>query len=65
MKYTLLAALVFASVTASAANETNYGLSEALQNGHASLDLSVGYFDLGFCDPGNDNAEALTSVCIA
>ncbi len=65
MKYTLLSALMLAWVNASTADERNYSLSQALQNGDASLDLSVGYFNRGFDAPGINDAEALTAGGIA
>lgn len=65
MKYILLLVLILAWVNASAADESNYSLPEALQNGDTSLNLSVGYFDRGFDDPGKNNAEAFTAGGIA
>jgi hypothetical protein len=65
MKYTVLSALIIASVSANATEDTNYSILEALQHGQASLDLSVGYFDRGFDAPGVDNAEAFTAGGIA
>ncbi|MFW5425631.1 MAG: hypothetical protein ACKE8G_02140 [Methylophagaceae bacterium] len=65
MKYALLPALIFAAATVNAADQTNYNLSEALQNGDFSLNLSVGYFDRGFDDPDKKNAEAFTAGGIA
>lgn len=65
MKYTVLAALIFISSGVTAADTTDYNLSEALKNGVTSFDLSVGYFNRGFDDEGVQNAEALTAGGIA
>lgn len=62
MKYSLLAALALASICAHATDDqTNYSFTEALQNGDTTLNLSVGYFNRGFDDPGVEDAEALTA----
>ncbi len=56
---------MLASLNSSAADSTNNNLSEALQQGIASLDLSIGYFNRGFDDPGKDDAQAFTAGGIA
>ncbi|MDF1764291.1 MAG: hypothetical protein P1U57_12855 [Oleibacter sp.] len=61
MKRLLLSTFVLTSVAANAADEdTNYSFTEALKNGDASFDMTIGYFNRGFDDPVVDNAEALT-----
>lgn len=65
MKFTLFSVLVFIATSANAANETDYTLPEAFQKSNVSLNLSVGYFNRSFDDPGKDNAKALTISGIA